>query len=545
MADILALLGNTRSSTHFSFLNKSRFLTPKTKLGSMFRATVRWHSGREVSRLLSEAVDTIEPELVKYVPQNYLETICSELKESRESLFDRELMEVIFSHVSNAERLGKETLPELIDYLTNEKEALISQLATELSEVNAAIVVLEDQMTEEYRKSLDASLEQRRAELKAHDEAKPVEIKEPEQDAQAQDATKLVTGTLAELQRKTEELDQQLAGEREQLRESALQIVAADKLLARIENLERHLHTFYMESEEDGSVLDLNLKEFVILMVNRLPISGAKTKAVERSQLAKTSLDADAESSLAAQLCVVSAQADENRLQLTELHRRYQQYLQQHALWQKKRDEIEGSAENGNSLKGIEAKLTALQHLPALIDAQQKVRTDLVREIFKTKEQLLADYRRLYFPVQAFIDQHEVSQQQGALQFSASITVDGFGDRLLDMIHQGRRGRFQGEQDGQERIREILANSDFSTETGIQAFLMNIQDHLGHDKREGNDKPVRLRDQLRQGTSPHDVYNFLYGLSYLRPGSSYDGKVNLSTNFRPVSGVTSCWSFIC
>ena len=107
-----------------------------------------------------------------------------------------------------------------------------------------------------------------------------------------------------------------------------------------------------------------------------------------------------------------------------------------------------------------------------------------MREIFKTKEQLLADYRRLYFPVQAFIDQHEVSQQQGALQFSASITVDGFGDRLLDMIHQGRRGRFQGEQDGQERIREILANGDFSTETGVQAFLMNIQDHLGHDKRE-------------------------------------------------------------
>ena len=152
--------------------------------------------------------------------------------ESRESLFDRELMEVIFSHVSNTERLGKETLPELIDYLTNEKEALISQLATELSEVNAAIVALEDQMTEEYRKSLDASLEQRRAELKAHDEAKPVEIYEPEQDAQAQDATKLVTDTLAELQRKTEELDQQLAGEREQLRESALQIVAADKLFS-------------------------------------------------------------------------------------------------------------------------------------------------------------------------------------------------------------------------------------------------------------------------------------------------------------------------
>ncbi len=120
-------------------------------------------------------------------------------------------------------------------------------------------------------------------------------------------------------------------------------------------------------------------------------------------------------------------------------------------------------------------------------------------------------------PVQTFIDQHPVSQQQGALQFSASIAVDGLVDGLLNMIHQGRKGSFQGEQEGRERIREILANSDFSTEAGVQGFLANVQEHLEYDKREGNDKPVRLRDQLRQGTSREGLYNFLYGLSYLKP----------------------------
>ena len=51
---------------------------------------------------MSDAVDPVESEAIKYIPQNYLETICSELKEPRESRFYRELMDVnqlgLYSH---------------------------------------------------------------------------------------------------------------------------------------------------------------------------------------------------------------------------------------------------------------------------------------------------------------------------------------------------------------------------------------------------------------------------------------------------------------
>ena len=167
LADILALLGNSHVSEHFAFLNRERFLAPKTGLGDMFEAKVTWQSGREVSKLLGEEVDPTSPDLVKYIPQQYLETICSELKKSSETKFDRELMDVIFSHVSEAERLGTDTLPELIDYLTNEKEQRVAQIVVELSEVNDAIVAMEDQLTEEYRRSVESQLEQRRAELRS------------------------------------------------------------------------------------------------------------------------------------------------------------------------------------------------------------------------------------------------------------------------------------------------------------------------------------------------------------------------------------------
>ena len=195
LADILALLGDTRNSRHFSFLTEQRFLAPKTLLGEMFRANVIWHSGLEVPRLLNARVDETSPELIKYIPQNYLETICSELKESRETQFDRELMEVIFSHVDDPARLGMDTLPALIDYLTKEKEDSIAQLLTGLANVNSVIVALEDQLTEEHKKALEAQLAQKHAELKAHEGTKPTVVTEPAGDPQTLEATEQIKET--------------------------------------------------------------------------------------------------------------------------------------------------------------------------------------------------------------------------------------------------------------------------------------------------------------------------------------------------------------
>ena len=450
LADILALLGDTHVSEHFSFLTKDRFLAPKTMLGDMFRAKVLWLSGQEVSRRLSEAVDRTGPELVKYIPQNYLEAICSELRESREGRFDGELKEVIFSHVSDAERLGKETLAELIEYVTNEKKDRISQLVTQLKNVNTTISALEDQLTDEYRRSLEGQLEQRRAELKAQDEVKPGEVKEPSQDPQEQQAMEVVKQELSELVDQAQRLDGQITAQQEQLREAARQIAATDRLLTRIDNLERQVTAFHAESVDDGNVLSLDIKKLVTLTVNRQPIVDAKTNANERSQSARNLLAAETAGSLANQRGEVSGKTEATRSKLDQPNRVYQEYLHQLANWQKRRNEIEGSAEVAISVRGLEAKLAALSAVPSMIREGKDRRSAHVQEIFRTKEQLLADYRKLYSPVQDFIYRHPVSQQQGALEFSASITVDGIVEGLLGKIHQGRKGSFQGEQEGRD-----------------------------------------------------------------------------------------------
>ena len=78
-------------------------------------------------------------ELVKYIPQTYLEKVCTETEPGQKSEFQRELRKVIFSHIDDANRLGKESLDELIDYKTEELVEKLSAYRQEVSRLNAEL----------------------------------------------------------------------------------------------------------------------------------------------------------------------------------------------------------------------------------------------------------------------------------------------------------------------------------------------------------------------------------------------------------------------
>jgi len=516
LADILALVGNTTASAHFSFLNQERFLAPKTRLGEMFHADVLWLSGAKKGRDLSENVDATAPELVKYIPQNYLEAICSELKESSDTGFDRELKEVIFSHVTRAGRLGAASLPELIDYLTHERQERVALLTKDLEGVNKTIVEIEGQLTEDYRKSIEAQLIQRQLELNAHDKARPTEIKKPAEDPDAQEAAKGVTAELIALQANLSENEKILVGHNENLEGAALQVAAADRLLVRLDNLERQVGSFYGESARDSEILGLRIEDLATLRIDREPILSLKEAATQKYDASKKELDDSIAGSPANKRKLLADSLAAKKLELDEPNRRYQEYLQQLTEWQSRRADISGTDDKAVSVKGLEARLAALTKLPTQLIERRNDRLKLVRDIFATKKQLLEDYQRLYAPVQEFINEHPVAKQQGLLQFFASISIDGFLDGLLEMIHQGRKGSFQLDE-GRERLKTIVLGADVSTVAGLEAFLVLLEENLERDKGDPDQKPVRLQEQLKQGVSVKDAYDFIYGLRYLKP----------------------------
>ena len=111
---------NTRQYEHFTFLSTANFRQLCDNKAKHFEGRLLLVSGTTIAKGLDAEVDEQKPELVKYIPQNFLEKICTQLGKIEESAFDRELKKVIFSHVEGPDRLGQPSLDDLIAYKATE-----------------------------------------------------------------------------------------------------------------------------------------------------------------------------------------------------------------------------------------------------------------------------------------------------------------------------------------------------------------------------------------------------------------------------------------
>jgi hypothetical protein len=518
LADAIGLAGNAHNHDEFSFLTEQRFLNPKRKLGQHFEVEVSWRSEERASRRLEESTDPSLPERVKHIPQNYLEKICVEIQESSApTMFDAELEAVIFSHVPKADRLGYESLQALVDHTTSEKEARIRLLRGKLAEINREYIALRRRGSAESKKTLAAQLEQRKAELVAHERAKPLEVPAPGPQKGVTPEIAQVEAELEKVVARIEELDSQTAeiGKREEALKKKQ--VAVERLLGRIQNLTETVEAFYQQSVEDVELLELDVKQLVSVKPDTSELERMRGSVASELEQFSDALDRDKGGSPVRERVEASEKAKALRHRLGEPERRRQEYERALATWKRESAEIEGSIEDPKSIKGLEARLDALDEIPAEVEGKRTERDQLMREIFAAKAELLEEYRRLYRTVQRFIDDHGVAQEVDALTFSAVMAIDGLEDGILGMIHQGKKGSFQGEQDGRERLKALIGRHEFTTADGVAAFLDELGENLARDLREGKGPPVELADQLLQAASPEDVYDFLFGLEYLRP----------------------------
>ncbi len=169
LGETIGLLGKTANSSAFSFLSDRRFRQSKNNKASHFEGSLAWVSGNSETASLNEDPDSNAFELVKYIPQSYLETLCNELGLVEEGGFDDELRSVIFSHVPEQDRLGQNSLESLIIYKTEQTAAKIEILQKELGRITAKIVELENQGSIEHRTKIEGALVAKQQELEVHD----------------------------------------------------------------------------------------------------------------------------------------------------------------------------------------------------------------------------------------------------------------------------------------------------------------------------------------------------------------------------------------
>jgi ABC-type lipoprotein export system ATPase subunit len=516
LTDIIGLLANTKQNDNFTFLSTANFRQPRDNKARQFTATMTFAGGAPVTRGLDEPVDSQRPELVKYIPQNFLEKICTQLGSIEESEFDHEIKKVIYSHVDTVDRLGQTTLDGLIAYKSTEASQHIDILKSELHRINEQIVALEAKSTPEYRGELQNLLDRKNDELAAHVANKPAEVAKPDNDPTR---NKHISEASAEIER----LKQLLADEDANIRnatqrrgEIAQLIATVDRLSARVDNLSRQVQTFFTESAEDFTRLGIAPDTVVHLTVDKTPFSTTwRALQTEQNEVA-LSLDSNHSGSFAQKRADYATRIKQLEDALDEPNRRYRAYEAALAAWEAQRLLIIGAADTPDSVTYLQAQISDLTKIPQRLQEAGQQRLAKSKEIHAVIRQLANTYRELYAPVNTFIKTQPTAKNALHLNFEVGIVDSGFHDGFFDFVNQRVLGTFSGTEPGSKALNAILEVQDFDTESGVEKFLNEIDKAIHADQRTGG-KPVKVVDQLKKLKTPLDLYDFIFSLGYLKP----------------------------
>jgi len=530
LADILALAGNTHCDPgHFSFLTKQRFCERNGKLAKQFEVSPVWVDGTASTASLNAKPDPNGVEQVRYIPQTYLEKVCTETEPGQQSEFQLELRKVIFSHISDADRLDKETLDELIEYKTEELKEQIEGARREVSRVNGELIRLEEKATADYAAQLDAKLKLKQQELKAHQDNKPVTVEQPGNVSAEQKAAYEAVAVKLTAERTTlNDLDARIIQQQALQKTLTEKIAVARKIEGKVDNFEAEYARLERETAADLQKLSLNLKDIVSLTVNKDSLGKARESLTGQKALVDTDLTPETATGVVAQKATCLDRIKVLQDQLDAPNRQYQRYNETLRLWQEKTQTIEGDTDKPDSLKWYEAQLAYIaKMLPDDIALLQKQRQEIAEEIHKCVAAIRDVYKELFGSVQELIGGSVIIKEGFKLTFESSIVERTFQTEFFDRyISQGNVGSFYNKERGAATLEELRADFDFNSADETIGFVEKVVAYLQSDMRNPQKPKTGIATQLRKNVDVKGLYDFLWTFSYLEPEYSLklDGK---------------------
>lgn len=524
LSDVLGLLGNTPRFASFSFLSAGKFRRPKNNKSRQFHAALTWADGTtDVVPNLDVNPNEDAVEKVKYIPQSYLEDICNEIGAGKGGQFYNELQQVIFSHVPEVERLGFGTLDELLAHRSEETNQAIMQLVARLQECNVHIVVAEERSLPQYRKTIESQLAERNRELDAHAGTIPVEVPKPDADPVAQQQSRTASEQLESKQAELRTIDAEIATLRASDLAAAKRHSTAEKLIGKLANLERHCEAVLTEAKLEFDELGISRSDVVTLTVDRAPINAVLTTLVsERATIAERLAPDTAGGPVFNRKVVVAAIGSLQAL-LSAPQRAYQAYLQMLKEWETGRAQIIGTNDSIGSITYLRQQLSVLDGLPAHLKTLRRERDRTLLEIFREKQKLRVYYESYYGAVQTFLRLHPLAaSEQFQLTFNVSMAENGFSEAFLNRLNRRKMGPFMGDDEGAQEMKRLLDNAHFDTARGALRFTRALFEKMS--ERDG--RPLLVKDQLRQGVTVQEIYDFVFSLGFLSPiyNLQWDGK---------------------
>ncbi len=505
LADVIAMLGNSKQSKHFSFLKRERFWGKSGEPANHFTGTLIWCDGSEESRLLNELSPEEKTERVRYIPQGYFEELCNEHTSGKSNAFERELRSVIFSHTSEEMRLGTLDFEQLIEKQEQSLRNKLSEYRKDLSKVNEEIVGIEQQLQPVELNKLKEVLQLKNKQIEEHEKLKPIEVSKPE--TALNQEQQVIANNLTQVNNNiniSQTRLQEVVSENTRL---AKQQQALSDIQERLRLLQRAFDKMRQESNDDLVLLELSWSDIAVLDI-KTSVFDAKKEIISSKQSELKTENERLTGEIAKLL-------EEQKIYTAKLDEEYQRKF---AEWTQKLDTLTGSPTEPETKIGLETRIKQIEQLPLELEKLRERRLQLSRDIFDTLNTQREVREKLFKPVQDLIQDNSLIRDDYKLQFQATLAAssDAIANQLFGLIKQ-TSGEFRGQDEALTVIRTLFDAYDLNDKEGVTGFISNLFEKIETASKGNNEKAVGISNILKKDQTANAVYDLIFGLEFLEP----------------------------
>ena len=516
LADIFGLIGDSRQYRHFSFLTNNRNNRKFKSRGyaENFKASVTWASGETTDKNLDAEIDEFKPEKVKYLPQNYFESLTNEIEVEA---FRNEIEKVVFSHVDESDRMGKSSFSELEGLKTHQSRTNISTLKAQLRELNYEIVELEEQANPDTKASLEEELVQRKKEYEALIKSKPEVVKQPQIET---DEQREITKQIEEIQMLISEVTSR--GKQAVEKQSLLKSTLGD--LCGLKDSLISLNSSFINKKEEFRLvcnsLGLDIDSIVSVNTNMSSID----EKISATQAALTSLEFDDENNITEKTNFNAVSNIPNlkksytflknklaklRESLSAPQKRYQRYVQALSEVADKMSNLMGEEQNPKpgTIKFVEERIKYIEKEAQIkLKEKHKERDKISRSIFKEKKKVRQFYEGLKTSIENKLESiHTV--ENGKLIFDVSIDASfvsshEFSNEFFGFLNQSASGPFRGAEPGLRELDSRTSEVDWNDVESVLNFVKEVIEE------------IKAADVKKQVKDVKGFYDFLFSFEY-------------------------------
>lgn len=511
LADIIALLGQSKQNRHFSFLQKDRFRGKSGEPAKFFEGNLKWLAGPDGKRLLSDDTEPEQVELVRYIPQGRFEELCNDHVRGKSREFEEELRSVIFSHVPKSKLAGSSNFRELIERLEEQFRDDLAEHRKSLTSLNEEISVIERQLNPTVTKNAKEQLKLVEQQLSEHNLNKPSEEEEPADELTPEQSE--AKSKILEIDEELERLDAKLTSASSLERRATSKLQTVQSLKSRFSRFGDQFRELTVASSADLQELHMSVERLVLfdLKTEYLDRRDARYRAFlqnlnsSRSEVEKSKSDFNQEKSRLSE-------------KLAAPQRRYQLYLQSLKKWEEKLKSIEGTRDDPETRQGILARISYLEELPNTLKDRRGQRVELTKKIFLALEKQREIREELFAPLQKVIQGDSLIREEYQLNFHAKLDagIDKFSSELFDLIKQ-TSGALRGEDRSLESVREVFERNDLTNSEGIVKLVVELDELLEDAARKSEADSFGLRAIMRKDRNEASVYDHIFGLKYIEP----------------------------